>query len=124
MEAQPFPLRSERSPAIRNEPSPQVFVSPARSTCDTKDHLTHLPYDIRLTILEFLLKPRPLPPRPKVIKEGWEEMGEVEDTSYEIPRPRPPHPLNQLAATSKLWRDQVEAFCGHRLLVLKQQIAL
>jgi hypothetical protein len=109
-------------PAIHSEPSPQVLISSKASSCDFKDRLTDLPHNIRLAILEFLLKPLPaLPPEPAE-DESDEESNDW--MNYILPRRRPSHPLNQLAGTSRTWRDLVEAFCGHQLLVLKQQIAL
>jgi hypothetical protein len=118
----------ETSCKVRCEQPPHILISSKAPPCGTKDYLTILPPDLRLAILEFLLKPLPLPPRPKIMLdlEECEEMGYEEDTSYHyaFPRPRPSHPLNQLAATSKTWRDQVEGFCDHQLLVLKQQVVL
>jgi len=124
LEAHPYPLGREIVPAVNSKPPPHVLNSFKESSSEVKDHLTRLPYDIRLTILEFLLKPLPLPPQPEIIEKDWDPWGEVEEITYVFSRPRPPHPLNQLAATSKVWRHEVEAFCGRQLLILKQQIVL
>lgn len=117
-----LPSRRQTFPAVHSEPSPHVLILSKASRCDVKDRITALPHAIRLTILEFLLKPLPvLPPEPTK-DESDEESNDW--MNYILPRQRPPHPLNQLAGTSKTWRGLVEAFCGHQLLVLKQQIAL
>jgi hypothetical protein len=108
--------------AVHKEPRPHVLLSSKASRCDAKDHLTPLPHDIRLTILEFPLKPLPVSPPDQTEDESDDELQDWKD--YILPRRRPPHPLNQLAGTSKAWRDLVEAFCGRQLIVLKQQIAL
>ena len=110
-------------PAVHSEPLQHVYVSSGTPRCDVKDHLTVLPYHVRLNILEFLLKPLPVLPLEQT-KDDEADEESYDWMNYVLPRLRPPHPLNQLAATSKAWRDQVEAFCGHQLLVLKQQIAL
>lgn len=113
-----LPCQRQTLPAVHSEPSPHVLISSKASSCDFKDRLTDLPHDIRLTVLEFLLKPLPvLPPEPTE-DESDEESNEW--INYILPRRRPPHPLNQLAGTSKTWRDLVETFCDHQLLVLKQ----
>ena len=108
--------------AVHTEPSPHVLVLSEALKCDVRDHLTALPYDVRVNILEFLLKPLPALPPDQTEDESEDDYSDWKD--YILPRRRPPHPLNQLAGTSKVWRDLVEAFCGHQLLVLKQQIAL
>ncbi|KAM0711389.1 hypothetical protein Q7P35_002129 [Cladosporium inversicolor] len=121
----PFPFRRRTLPPAHSEPSPHVVVPSEASKRDFKDHLTSLPHDIRLIILEFLLKPLPVPEETKEVEqhdsEGrkWSRMYD-----YVPPRRRPPHPLNQIASTPKAWRDLLDAFCGHELLILKQQIAL
>lgn len=115
------PLRMQTLPEVHGELSPHFLISSDTSRCDVKDRLTGLPYDVRWTILEFLLKPLPV----LLLDPKYEEEEEDLDwINYTLPRLRPSHPLNQLAATSQAWRDLVEVFCGHQLLVLKQQIAL
>ena len=46
--------------AVHPQPSPHILVLSEASKCGVKDYLTILPHDIRLTILEFLLKPLPV----------------------------------------------------------------
>lgn len=108
--------------AVHPQPSPHLLVLSEPSKCGVKDYLTILPHDIRLTSLEFLLKPLPVPAPEQTEDESKDDFYDWKD--YILPRRRPSHPLNQLAGTSITWRDLVEAFCGYQLLVLKQQIAL
>lgn len=115
-------LAFSKPSAAHTQPSPHVLVLSEASKCGVKDHLTALPHDIRLTILEFLLKPLPVLPPDQTEDESEDDLYDWKN--YILPRRRPPHPLNELAGTSKVWRDLVEAFCGHQMLVLKQQIAL
>jgi hypothetical protein len=121
----PSPCRRRTLPAFHSESSPQGLVLSEASKRDVKDHLTSLPYDIRLIILEFLLKPLPVPKETIEVVEDDSDGGTYcWENTYVPPRRRASHPLNQLAATSKLWRDEVEAFCGRQLIVLKQKITL
>ena len=114
-----------RPSAVHNEPPPHVPILREAPRCDVKDRLTFLPHDIRMIILEFLLKPLPVPKETKDVVDIDPQGGRYcWQNTYVPPRCRPPHPLNQIAGTSKAWRDLVDAFCGHQLLVLKQQIAL
>lgn len=76
--------------------------------------------DIIIVNLESLLKQLPLLP-PDQTKDESDDDDESNDwTNYILPRRRPPHPHNQLACTSKAWRNLVEGFWGHQLLVHKQ----
>lgn len=121
------PHRRQLPPRVCDELPPRVLVLPKAPSCHLQDRLTALPPDIRLYILEFLLKPLPVPPPVQPEYEQENEEGDRhrhEVNTYVLPRLRPPHPLNQLASTSKTWRDQVGVFYRHQLLVLKQQIAL
>ena len=108
--------------AVHTQPLPHILVISEASRCGVKDQLTVLPHNIRQTIFEFLLKPLPVLLPKQTQDEFEDELYDWKD--YILPRRRPSHPLNQLAGTSKAWRDLVEASCGHQLLVLKQQVAL
>lgn len=121
----PFPFRGRTLPGVHNKPSTPVLVPSEAPRVNVKDHLTLRPHDIRLIILEFLLKPLPAPKETKEVEE-YDSDGRAWywTDNWVPPRRRPPHPLNQIAGTSKAWRDMVDAFCGRELLILKQQIAL
>jgi hypothetical protein len=67
------------------------------------DRLGALPHDIRVEILSYLL----LPDRHADMHGPLMFNG---------------HPLNKLALVSRAWRDQVDGFCGHSLLVWKQLV--
>jgi hypothetical protein len=76
-------------------------ILPAVHPFDGIDRLSALPHDIRLDILSHLLPPN--------VKKRFGRP-EVID-----------HTLNNMALVSKSWRDQVDAFCGHELLVWNRE---
>jgi hypothetical protein len=69
---------------------------------DEVDRLSALPHDIRVEILSYLLLPN-------LRRKGY---GSITTAG---------HTLDNLAPASKVWRDQVEAFCGHFLLTWKHK---
>jgi hypothetical protein len=77
-------------------------ILPVMQPCDEIDRLSTLPHDLRLEILSYLLLPN------FRIRLG---VAEIVD-----------HPLNSVALVSRSWRDQVDAICGHELLVWKKKV--
>ena len=84
------------------EPPIPYNILPAMQPCDEIDRLSALPHDLRVEILSYLLRPN-----------FKMRLGEAEIVD---------HPLNRVALVSRSWRDQVDAFCGHELLVWKQRV--
>jgi hypothetical protein len=84
------------------EPPIPYNILPAMQPCDKVDRLSALPHDLRVEILSYLLRPN-----------FKMRLGEAEIVD---------HPLNRVVLVSRSWRDQVDAFCGHELLVWKQRV--
>jgi hypothetical protein len=84
------------------EPPIPYNILPAMQPCDGIDRLSALPHDVRVEILSYLLLPN------FQMRMGDPEMVE--------------HTLNSVALVLRAWRDQVDAFCGHALLVWKQRV--
>jgi hypothetical protein len=84
-----------------NPPMPYNIL-PIMQSHDEVDRLSGLPHDIRVEILSYLLLPN------INMRLGCPEIVD--------------HPLNSVALVSRSWRDQVDAFYGHALLVWKQRV--
>lgn len=94
-----------------NSPYPaplRVLILPEIPPCHSSDRLSVLPHDIRMEILSFLFLP------------AIERIGESAPNPFDRGSFRQIHVYSQLALVNRIWRDQVEAFCSHQLLVLKQ----
>lgn len=99
--------------AIPPPASSRVLILPSIPPADCTDLLSTLPHDLRLEIFSFLFAPY-------VDKS---EAG-VPFAKYIPERLYWTHAYNQLALVNRTWRDQVEAFCSHQLLVLKQAVSV
>lgn len=102
---------------------PMPNILPPHSSAKGVDRLSALPHDVRYEILCYLMLP--------------DFEGSDNDFLDEIPhcfsdcgdfrgRQRGTfggHNINRLGLASKTWRDQVEAFCSHQLIVHKQMVA-
>jgi hypothetical protein len=102
-EAQFEELRFARKQARRNKkvPLPCAILPEIQEPEKKVDRLSALPHDIRFEILSYLL-------RANIHEDIY---GKLTIAA---------HPLNNLALVSRAWRDQVDAFCSHSLLVWKQ----
>jgi hypothetical protein len=92
---------TEFYPEEEDPPIPYNIL-PAMQHCDEIDRLGALPHNVRVEILSYLLLPN------FQMRMGAPEMID--------------HTLNSVALVSRSWRDQVDAFCGHALLVWKQRV--
>ncbi|KAM0711388.1 hypothetical protein Q7P35_002128 [Cladosporium inversicolor] len=79
-----------------------IKILPEISLHDEINRFSALPYDIRIEVLSHLRLPD--------VRMDRHGNGVAAG-----------HPLCSLALASKGWRDQVEAFCGHSLLVWKHE---
>jgi hypothetical protein len=89
-------------PEEEEDPPIPYNILPAMQPCDEIDHLGALPHDVRVEILSYLLLPN-----------FKTRMGDPEMVD---------HTLNSVALVSRSWRDQVDVFCGHALLIWKQRV--
>ncbi|KAM0713579.1 hypothetical protein Q7P37_010541 [Cladosporium fusiforme] len=114
-------------PTVQSQlPVPNTILPPSPSSSGKgDDRLSALPHDLRFEILSYLLLPD---------FKFNEDASLLEDSdSFISPNDRDRrefrgdfkgHNLNRLALVSRNWRNQVEAFCSHALIVWKQLVAV
>lgn len=101
---------AQKEPRTCDLPFANAILPPPSPSASPKqiDRLSALPHDTRVEILSYLLLP-----------DCRVESGPDIDFQVRFGG----HNLNRLALVSRFWRDQVEAFCSHFLLVWKQIVA-
>lgn len=85
-----------------DQPPMPYNILPEIQPRDGLDRLSGLSEELRFEILSYLLLPNIR------VQLGCLDVAD--------------HPLNSVASVSKAWRDQVDAFCSHALLVWKQRV--
>lgn len=88
---------------VQNSPPLACNILPDNPQCAKPDHLSALPHDIRVEILSHLRLP----------DLRIDILGKCDVAG---------HPISSLGLVSKSWRNQVETFCSHLLLVWKHEV--
>lgn len=105
-------------------PMPNTILPPSSSSSSKgRDHLSALPHDVRYEILSYLLLPDFEGNDDDFLEEISHCASNFGDVRSHQRGTFGGHNLNRLALASRTWRDQVEAFCSHQLIVYKQMVA-